>query len=157
MELISTNTVGTAVGSITFSSIPQTYKHLIFMVAAKGTTSSHTLQMTLNGVTTTVYKTTSPYYSGGLVTNSGNLGYFDLMLVGDTATNYGAGTIYIPNYTYPSIGINILGTNTHEGGTGYYGGRMTGTAANATGPVTSATFTKASIDVGTVISLYGVK
>jgi len=155
MELIKTILVPGVFTTVTFTSIPQTYKHLIIMASAVSNTSGHTLAMTLNGITTSGgYEISSPYYGGGLNVNGASAAaYFDLMLLGDTSVNYGAGTILIPNYTATNTSRNIIGTNTHEGGTGYYGGFSPSGVTN----VTSITFTKTSLTPGTTISLYGVK
>jgi hypothetical protein len=51
-ELISSQVLGSNATSVTFSSIPSTYKHLQVRVVAKSNSSSTGIDMTFNGATT---------------------------------------------------------------------------------------------------------
>jgi len=64
-ESIATTTVSTAVSSITFSSIPATFKHLQIRGIGKPTaTGAHDLLFTLNGDTTSNYFSHQLYGTG---------------------------------------------------------------------------------------------
>jgi len=102
--LISSQTLGSAAASVTFSSIPATYTDLVIRHSSRATTSNLSLFMKINGATTglsvtllggdggSAFSYRSPAdYSGewfGYKSTSGN-----------TANTFGSGELYIPSYT----------------------------------------------------------
>lgn len=108
--LISSNTLASNVASITFSSIPATYKDLVVRFSARTSISSYTndsLRMRFNGVDTssysyihmrgsgigggvTTYVLTPPETSGFAGLINGN---------NSTSNTFANGEVYIPNYT----------------------------------------------------------
>jgi hypothetical protein len=82
-EPISTQTLGTAVATVTFSSIPQTYTDLVLVFAGSSSTlSTDSIDIQFNGDTTTNYSNT--FLSGnGSAASSGRNSNF----------NYGVGAL----------------------------------------------------------------
>ena len=154
-EPIQTQTVGTAVSSVTFSSIPQTYTDLVLVTSG---TSSGGAQMTLriNGATTN--------YSSNCLSGNGSsvdsrfitgltyiqLGYHDYF----TSSQSNAIT-HIMNYTNTTTFKTVLNrTNNAAVGVGLSAGLYRSTAAITT---FDALPLLANWSVGTVFTLYGIK
>lgn len=107
---IATVTVGSGgAGSVTFSSIPQTYTDLCVLVSARDDRSLYVddYRILLNGNTTPyAYKALSA--DGASVNNYQSSGPSNANLVGvvtaanATANTFGNGLVYIPNYTNSS-------------------------------------------------------
>lgn len=99
MELISTQILGTAAATITFSSIPQTYKHLQVRVVGRFSANSSgnvDLSMRVNG------DTVSGHYAWHQLIGNGSSATFNTA----TSTNYIAAGV-VPN--------NLATTNTFSG------------------------------------------
>lgn len=62
-EVISTQTLGSAVATVTFSSIPQTYTDLVLVVNAKNSADTNVVAR-FNGDTSTIYSSTRLYGTG---------------------------------------------------------------------------------------------
>lgn len=60
-EPIATNTLGSATGSVTFSSIPQTYTDLVLKIQVGGASSSANIQVRFNGDSGTNYNVIAMY------------------------------------------------------------------------------------------------
>jgi hypothetical protein len=152
--------------SITFSSIPQTYKHLIIRNwgRAVGSGSSFTnLQITFNGVSTSSYSYENMEYSNG--TAGGSIVSSTYILAGyqanqDLVTNrYSMHIMEFPEYS-DSIKLKTANTISHVAGnanpaiyTNYVSGVW-----NSTAPITSITLTISAGNfngLGTMF-LYGV-
>jgi hypothetical protein len=72
MELISTQILGTAASSVTFSSIPQTYKHLQLRMTVRNTSASTTgtVYMNPNNIANTLVSYHYMYGNGSSVSSS---------------------------------------------------------------------------------------
>jgi hypothetical protein len=95
---IQTVTVGTAVATIDFTSIPQTYTDLKLVVSARSTTSINYLEIRFNGASTNL----SGKYLQGDGTNVGSSPFQPFLYISPstaTASVFSNGEIYIPNYT----------------------------------------------------------
>ena len=117
--LIASNTLSSTTASVTFSSIPQTYTDLVLQVSARNDEvdngaslrvyfNSDTANITvreLRGIGTTVASYSLSIPQAGYVA-----------ALNSTANTFGAGTIYIPNYTSSnnksSSGDIVLPSNT---------------------------------------------
>lgn len=165
-ELIATQTVSTAVSSLTFSSIPQTYKNLQFIISSRTTvtgavfgwytyyyngSNSGVKALTLEGngsaTPTSGINTTYQYASSG-VSNSA------------TANTFSNDWIYIPNYTSSLNKTSLADGAAENSGTAYLD-LTTNMQTSSTG-ITSVTFTP--INTGaysfmqySTFSLYGIK
>jgi hypothetical protein len=166
MELISTQILGIAAATITFSSIPQTYKHLQLRVVVRGSQA-------FNGVSSYTIATngaSSVYSYHSLVGNGSSVTSFD----GNTrAPNWGIGVMSIGNDPANAFGASIYDfldytasskNTTVRGLSGGFGAgvnniRLDSGAYNATGATTSITLSNGggNFVVGSRFSLYGVK
>jgi hypothetical protein len=95
-EPIQTQTVGTAVASVTFSSIPQTYTDLVLVVDADLTTGGHDLRLRFNSDTGTNYSRTV-LYNGASTRNSNSNNIITPSFGGSNSGSYCI--INIMNYT----------------------------------------------------------
>lgn len=162
-ESIQTVTLGSNASSITFSSIPSTYKHLQIRYTANNTTAGITdLRLTMNGDTGGNYSKHwlftfdggGPYVSTSTSDTAFSIGY----LKGDESSVMNSGIIDILDYTdgnkykvakYLTGSDKIsVGTSTIVYGSGMW---MNGSAVN------SITLTCATIPTGGTFALYGIK
>jgi hypothetical protein len=74
-ELIQTQVLSSTASSVTFASIPQTYKHLQLRASVRTTRlwTEDELKMTFNGVTTNSYSFKYTFGTGSSATSSGSL------------------------------------------------------------------------------------
>ena len=121
--LISSQVLGSAAASVTFSSIPQTYKDLVIRASLRTDRTAATVDailITLNSDTGTNYSYTSIYGSGSAagsgsssVANNAYNPYTDSNTA--TANTYGSHEFYIPNYAgnknKPFSSFNAMETN----------------------------------------------
>jgi hypothetical protein len=154
-EPIQTQTVGTAVASVTFSSIPQTYTDLILVTSGTSTAGA---QMTLrmNGATTNY---SSIVLSGtGSSVDSRNITGLTFIQLGynDYFTSSQTNAItQIMNYTNTTTFKSVLNrTNNAAVGVGYSVGLYRSTSAITTFDALPINTTWA---VGTIFTLYGIK
>ena len=108
--LISSQVLASSAASVTFSSIPSTYKDLVLKWSIRSSTSStnDAINLTLNGNSTAIYSSTYLYGNGATTaslnssTSSGNLFFqYSRMADGATATanTFSNAELYIPSYT----------------------------------------------------------
>ena len=114
--LIASNTVSTAVASITFSSIPATYTDLLVKVSTRSSRTAGAIDYiktyfngsTANGTTSAVYGDGTAYAGT------------DTKIIGSTSTNqntantFGSAEFYIPNYAgsnYKSVSVDAVSEN----------------------------------------------
>ena len=164
MEPIATTLVGTATGTITFSNIPQTYKHLQVRAVGKSTTTSdQDLNWRYNGDTGANY---SIHYLLGMGTaafaaGAGNNTFIrtNSFLPRSTYTSmYGATVIDILDYSSSSknkTSRHLTGSDNNGSGQVVFD---SGCWYN-TAPITSILFYPGSgnFEANTRISLYGIK
>ena len=123
--LISSQVLGSAVSTVTFSSIPNTYNDLKLMISARGDAASATgqIQMRLNNDTGTNYSYT--YILGNSAAASSarsTSNTADTSIIFDEATStaptFGSSEIYIPNYnstsSKPFFGIHVTENNSNS-------------------------------------------
>ena len=158
--LIEAKTIGTAVGSVTFSSIPQTYTDIqvLFSVRTAVADTQEDFKMTINSTNTTYRRL---YGSGS---GTGSLNGSDSLIgfaAGSTATTntFSNTSVYIPNYasttTYKSISADSVSENN---ATAAYMEFVAALYSSNTA-VTSLTFSSASaanISVNSTFYLYGI-
>lgn len=102
-KLIAKNVLGSDTATVTFSSIPGTgYTDLAVLVSARSARASalaDTLLIGFNGATTNL--TFRALYGSGSIAGSfsgSTGGAFDLPAANATASTFGSGLVYIPNY-----------------------------------------------------------
>jgi hypothetical protein len=159
-DSIATTTVSTAVSSITFSSIPTTYRHLQIRAIAKNGTSSSNVIMYFNGDSvTTNYRSHYMEGTGSAVSSGSVTSYNGIFCFGSSQPTsiVGAGVIDILDYSssVKNKVTRVLG-GADENGTGVID-FTSGIWVN-TSSITSITFSVySSFQSGTQFALYGVK
>ena len=107
-ESIATVTVGSPQSTITFSSIPQTYKHLQLRITGRGTNASNQqeMAMTYNGNTSGVYSRHLLYGNGSSIEADGRGGtdptFFMCWIAGGNATANAHGICIVDIMDYTS-------------------------------------------------------
>lgn len=160
LTLIATTTVsGSSVASLTFSSIPGTYKHLLLVYSARATGANNyqSLRMQMNGDTGANYDIVNWESVGTFNTGGTTYALLPFIAGGNAAAgNAGGGQVMIPQYS---------GTTLHKpyNAQGFEGSPLNRSANNAgiwksAAAITSLTlFLDANnIDVGSSFSLYGL-
>ena len=154
---IATQTVGTAVASITFSSIPATYTDLVLVMNGLVTTAGDNIQVQFNSDTATNYSTTILDGNGTAASSTrasnkayGNLddyGYWDTTLRSVTLVN-------IMNYANTTTYKTYLSrANNASNGLSACVGLWRSTAAISTVKVYPNT---RNFDTGSTFTLYGI-
>lgn len=156
---IQTITLGSA-GTVTFNSIPQTYKHLI-VVGSANSTATDAFNMSINEYTNFYYfesmymentsapmqygpDTTSGQAIGGMSIQAGQWGGFEIIIPDYTNTNF------FPTYLCRGGGLRSDSTNNANG---WGGGSL-----RQPGPVTSIQFKMFSqqLNTNSKFTLYGL-
>jgi hypothetical protein len=166
-ELISTSLLSTTTASVTFSSLPATYKHLQFRIAGRFTAAAfqNTVTLRFNGDSATNYATHFLRGNGSSV-SSGNsttvaqitAGY--LPSASETANLYGGMVIDILDFNSTAKNKTIRSFSGRTFGTSAWleltSGLWASTAA-VTSILVSDVIGSGSFAAGTRISLYGIK
>jgi hypothetical protein len=118
-SLISSNTLGSATASVTFSSIPATYTDLLVKLSLRSdrTADTDSVNMTVNGSSTSM---TWLYLLGnnGSVTSATAQRFYTNSDY-NTASGFGSAEVYIPNYAsanYKSFSVNTFSENNATSG-----------------------------------------
>jgi hypothetical protein len=161
-ELIATAFGTGSSGTITFSSIPQTYKHLQVRFTAKSTSTDRLINVRMNGVTSAVYGwhwlrgSSSSAGTGGSI-NQSSIGMFDAMNASVTELRVSAGIIDILDYSSASKNTTIRGLHGQVGDANSIylqsGGYFQTTAVTSLSFIANAN----SFSTLTRFSLYGIK
>jgi len=163
--LIASNTLGSNASSVTFSSIPSTYKDLVLRLSARTTASS-----TINLVVITPNGTPSASFirlrgSGSSASSSSSTGestWYTGLVSGNTATanTFGSIEVYIPNYA--SVANRVYSTfavQENNNAVAYidnYAGLDSQTAALSSFTIYDGTFSTNFV-AGSSFFLYGLK
>lgn len=149
---ISTNTLGSATATVTFSSIPATYTDLVLVVNGSAT-ANNTAYLQFNGDTATNYSATQIYGTGSAA-GSNRQTSSNFMWLGEFYTNSTL-VVQIPNYANTTTFKNHLcRTTTPSGYVHAIVGLWRSTAAITSFSTTVTSTTYAS---GTTFNLYGIK
>jgi hypothetical protein len=161
-ELISTAFGTGSSGVITFSSIPQTYKHLQIRYTAKNTSTASTMLVRFNGDTTSNYGSHSLRSDGSAMSftssiTATSISLFDGMSQSTTGNSFSGGIIDIIDYTSASKNKtlkSIYGSQITPSSLGINSGFLNNTSA-----LTSLTITASSANFtsDSRFSLYGIK
>jgi len=159
-EPIATQTLGSAVQTVTFSSIPATYTDLVFVVNAQASLQSD-LYLTFNGDTSALYSNTTLYGDGstaGSTRNSRGNAFMTLTYYGNLTTTAGASVhiVNVMNYSNTTTNKTVLSRcNAAAAGVDASVGMWGSTSA-----VSSVTFDLPStrtFSAGSTFTLYGIK
>ena len=158
-EPISSQTVGTAVATITFSSIPQTYTDLVLVMTGTTSSTGASLRLQFNSDTTSLYSDT--YLVGnGTSASSGRDSAQTSIRVSQNATG---GTLNVQrvnilqifNYSNTSVFKTVLARGNADLEVGLNAGLYRSTSA-----ITALNLfngASATFGVGTTFTLYGIK
>lgn len=170
--LIASYTLGSDTnGGVTFSSIPNTYTHLIINFSARDTRSGQAaddvlLQINSNSGS---YSNARLYGANGGTGGDGGTGvnndYFGFIAATDAAANvFGNGEMIFPNYTSSTLknGIHNSGVTGHVSGTANYQlghGAIVSPVTAVTNSITISGYNAPSntLTAGSTIFLYGLK
>jgi hypothetical protein len=161
-EFIATANGDGSSGVITFSSIPQDYKHLQVRYVAKGTTTNTTFNLRINGDATAVYNRHVLSGNGSTVTAAATtsqaiIDFGQAMATSTTANLTSSGVIDFLDYTSTTKNKTVkalYGLRDATSRIAIQGGVYRGTSA-----ITSMTFTNSTANFGTLTrySLYGIR
>lgn len=164
MELISTQILGSNTTTVTFSSIPQGYKHLQLRLVTRGSqaTTTEIPSFWFNNVTTATYSVHYLYGGGASVASTGAANQ-NWLLAGysegasSTASSYGVSIIDILDYTNTSRNKTARSLSGVKG-SATYSGLWSGTWYNtaAITRIDISTNSGIGIAAGSRLSLYGV-
>lgn len=162
-ELITSQTLVSTAGSITFSSIPQTYTDLLIVISARGNYAGVNDDMVLsfNGSSSShSWRILYGQGTGGFSTSGSSSGrYATTTGANATSSTFGSSQIYIPNYagsTNKSVSSDSVAENN---ATGTFMEINAGLWAN-TAAITSITIADSpgtAFQIGSSFYLYGFK
>lgn len=158
---IATATLGTAVNTLTFSSIPQTFSHLRIELYGQDAASVNGIFVQFNADSTAAhYSYTTTVNNAGTIIGSNTSTSSNGVLVGALpATGVGSAVIDIVGYTSTTFNKGVLAANQitdPSGGNAYYQ-NIVG-AWNVASAITSVTIncSGTNFTIGTTFSLYGL-
>lgn len=167
-NLISKQTLGSDVSTVTFSSIPQTYTDLFFIINVKTSSTGETAYFgyyQINGDTANNYNYSYAYAVGGSSYVSGyavattNQGRFTLVQPNDNNPRGGA-RLYFGNYANTSMRKSAIGSGGFANPASFSYGKsfIGGSKWNSTSAITSVLLapSSGSFKSGSVLSLYGI-
>ena len=147
--------------SIDFSSIPATYTDLLLIASTRTNNTNRTQQLFLNNDTTQAnyaYRTLDGNGSAASSGNSANAYMFQSNISTDTASTFGSGQFYIPNYagsTAKSFSVDsVAETNASASMAEMLAGKWSGTAV--INQITLTPFAGSWVQYSTAV-LYGIK
>lgn len=157
-ELIASYTASSAVASISFTGIPNTFTDLSILISGRDGSASGTFEMRPNNATAN--RTSKELYGTGSSAGSQSQSSFfiDMEPNNFTASTFGSAQIYIPNYAssnYKSMSTESVSENNSS--TSYM--RMTAWLWSDTTAISSLYFYPSSGNIAqySTIYVYGVK
>lgn len=174
MAGITETVLGSPTASVTFSSIPQGYAHLVLVLQVKSSLTTGSFvndnpKVSFNGVTTSGYNYTSIFNTNSSTASATFGGSQNAIFLGACWTSFPANTvgsgnylIVIPYYSQADFGKNLLEVSYASDGGGASQLNMTGGCQNiitSMAAVTSITLTLASgsnFVTGSFLGLYGI-
>jgi hypothetical protein len=163
-EAIATQTLGSATGIITFSSIPQTYTDLIMVVSAKVTSATYDISAIRVNSVTSNYSRTYLEGSGSSATSGRGTAEISLRAGYLPGTNYtselSADIYHFMNYanttTYKTVLCRCNAVNTSTNFNVMTQVSLIPTTSAIT-QITLQTANGANLNTGSTFSLYGIK
>jgi hypothetical protein len=159
MTLIETKTVGTAVSSLAFTSIPADFTDLLVLISSRSTRSN-------SGDDSMVIKLNTVDGAGSRrLYGSGSAAFTDVtvpmtILIStdqNTSNTFANSSVYIPNYTV-SLNKAVMVDNVSENNASYAVQQLGANLWTSTAVVNALSFTplNGNLVVGSVFSLYGI-
>lgn len=155
-DLIASNVLGSSAASVTFSSIPATYRDLVLVCHFKGALGNVTANITLNNDTNSNYSVVT-MSADGSTTNSlaATVNRISFEYAGASSTNFLLGTMHLMDYS---------ATDKHKTALVRNGNAAVGISANATrwastSAVSSMQINASSVNnfaAGSSFYLYGI-
>jgi hypothetical protein len=161
MTLIETKTLGADAASIEFTSIPQTYTDLVFLVSARASTAGTSVEpclVTFNADTSDYTHRTLNGTGSATASASGTSRLvFNAPRTGTTANTFGNVSVYIPNYKAAINKSYVSESVTEHNNTEAHQTLIAGLWAD-TAAITSVLFapTANNFIAGSRISVYGI-
>lgn len=163
-EAIATQTLGSATGIITFSSIPQTYTDLVMVVSAKVTSATYDISAIRVNSVTTNYSRTYIEGSGSSATTGRGTAEISLRAGYLPGTNYTSELSvdiyhfmdYTNTTTYKSVLCRCNAVNTSTNFNIMSQASLIPTTSAIT-QITLQTANGANLNTGSTFSLYGIK
>jgi hypothetical protein len=146
---LATVTLGTAAASVTFSSIPATYRDLILVASLSSSTNDNNLAISLNSSTANFSRVIAYGSSAGIASGS-----FSDNVVGYVTTTLGSQKIDFMDYSATDKHKTILSRSDHQS----FITMMTAARWASTSAITTIGLSISSnnITTGSTFSLYGV-
>ena len=161
-EPISTQTLGTATGTVSFSSISGTYTDLVLVITGKTSTGAYNCRFRLNSDTGSNYSFTELYGDGTSAASARSTGQtsgrFDNYATPSTTGMY-LTVAHFMNYSNSTTYKTIINRANNAGGT-YPGVQANVNLWRSTAAVTQIDVSPAFSDtwaVGSTFTLYGIK
>lgn len=155
---IATTTLGSAVTSYTFSSIPSTYTDLILISNPKVSTAQEAVQIQFNGDTGTNYSFTqfggdgtSPFSYRS--TNATSI----YVSNGTSSTNYGTGIFHIMNYANTTTYKTVLGRFSEAAYVAWANVGLWRSTSTITSILLNVSGTSKTLSAGSTFTLYGIE
>ena len=151
---IATNTLSSSAASVTFSSIPGTYKDLVLVVA--GTANGSSAYLRFNSDTGTNYSFTRLYANNANAAGSYSGSTQSSMEVGGIFLYQSNAILSIMNYANTTTYKTVVGrSNATQSGAANYGASVG--LWRSTSAITSVTYmADVSMDIGSTFTLYGI-
>lgn len=154
--LIERQTLGSATGTVTFSSIPGTYTDLIVVMSAAGSTYVNSI-IRFNGDTATNYSATRLYGNGSTATtaryNTETFSY-----IGDLTTSICTTIIQIQDYSNTTTNKSFLSrSSTGTGGVDIWAGLWRKSPIAAITSIDLVAVSGATFTIGSTFSIYGIQ
>lgn len=168
LEIIAETELTAAVASITFSSIPATYRHLMVTGSLRGDSAAtvDSLKLRMNGDTTSgsyiwqqLYGTGTTAAAAASTSDSAAL-CSTIPCGGAPANSFVSMELWVPDYVDTSKAKSFRSTGYSRYGTSDQTMRVHGGLWSNTAAVNELTFFDAgggNLDVGSVLALYGIK
>lgn len=164
-EPIASNVLGSSTGIVTFSSIPQTYTDLIFVVSAKASSATYDISALRANSITTGYSKTYVYGDGTNATSGRATAEISLRggyLPGTNFTNEFTADIYhFMNYTNTTTYKTVIcRTNSYDTSGQGFNVQLQASVIPTTSAITQITIQTANganLYTGSIFTLYGVK
>lgn len=160
MKLIESKTIATAVATVEFTSIPQTYTDLVILISSRaGVGDGNGITTRPNGSTTSA--TSRQLYGTGSSATSNSFSAISSGFTNgstETANTFSSSYVYIPNYTSSTNKSFSTDSVMENNATQAFHSIVAGLWSN-TSAITSLSFVTSdagNFAVGTIFSLYGV-
>lgn len=153
MELIASQTTSSVVTSVTFNSIPNTFRDLVIVADVAAQAFDSWLGLRFNGASTNTY---SWVYAGNGANSNSGANVAQIQLFSHLTTTRGVQTVHVMDYAITNKHKSVLGRG---GSAGAFGPGMTAGRWASTNAITSLTlFGGQGIEfaVGATFNIYGI-